>query len=147
MVKYEIEKTFYLNFLKIWLYKTIIYNTLITDFVEYVNEILMIIVTKKIEEGGKWSYMIVRLKLFTRNGVCMLSCLSCVWLLATPWSVACQAPLSMEFSGKNTGVGCHSLLQGIFLTQRSNPRLLPCMQFLYWLSHQGRLGKQEVVQY
>ena len=35
---------------------------------------------------------------------------------ATPWTVACQAPLSMEFlsscPGKSTGVGCHSLLQG-----------------------------------
>ena len=29
----------------------------------------------------------------------------------TPWTVACQAPLSMGFS-KNTGVGCHFLLQG-----------------------------------
>ena len=26
---------------------------------------------------------------------CMLSCFSCVWLSATPWTVACQAPLSM----------------------------------------------------
>ena len=26
--------------------------------------------------------------------------------------------------GKNTGVGCHALLQGIFLTQESNPHLL-----------------------
>ena len=39
--------------------------------------------------------------------------------------------------GKNTGAGCHSLLQGIFLTQRSNPRLLHCRQLLYPLSHQG----------
>ena len=38
--------------------------------------------------------------------------LSRVWLFATPWSVACQAPLSVEFPGKNTGVGCHFLLQG-----------------------------------
>ena len=29
----------------------------------------------------------------------------------TPWTVAYQAPLSMGFSGKNTGVGCHVLLQ------------------------------------
>ena len=29
-----------------------------------------------------------------------------------------------DSSGKNTGVGCHALLQGIFLTQGSNPRLL-----------------------
>ena len=31
--------------------------------------------------------------------------------------------------GENTGVGCHALLQGIFLTQRSNPRLL---RLLHW---------------
>ena len=31
--------------------------------------------------------------------------------LANPWTVACQAPLSMGFSRKNTGVGCHFLLQ------------------------------------
>ena len=35
---------------------------------------------------------------------------------ATPWIIACQAPLSMGFSSKNTGVGCHFLLQGVFLT-------------------------------
>ena len=31
--------------------------------------------------------------------------------------VALQAPLSMGFPSKNTGVGCHFLLHGIFLTQ------------------------------
>ena len=39
--------------------------------------------------------------------------------------------------GKNTGVGCHSLLQGIFSTQGSNPDLTHCKQILYLLSHQG----------
>ena len=39
--------------------------------------------------------------------------------------------------GKNTGVGCHSLFQGIFTTQGSNPGLLHCRQILYCLSHQG----------
>ena len=38
--------------------------------------------------------------------------------------------------GKNTGVGSHSLLQGIFLTQESNPGFLYCQQILYGLSHQ-----------
>ena len=38
--------------------------------------------------------------------------------------------------GKNTGVGCHFLLQGIFLTQGLNPGLLHCRQMLYPLSHQ-----------
>ena len=31
-----------------------------------------------------------------------------------------------DFPGKRTGVVCHALLQGTFLTQGSNPRLLPC---------------------
>ena len=39
--------------------------------------------------------------------------------------------------GKNTEVGSHSLLQGIFLTQGSNPGLPHCRQILYHLSHQG----------
>ena len=30
--------------------------------------------------------------------------------LVTPWTVACQAPLSMRSPGKNTGVGYHFLL-------------------------------------
>ena len=38
---------------------------------------------------------------------------------------------------KNTGEGCHALLQGIFPTQRSNPGLLHCRLILYYLSHQG----------
>ena len=63
--------------------------------------------------------------------------LSHVWLFATLWTVAYQASLSMRFSGKSTGVGCHFLLQGIFPTQGSNPGLLHCRQMLYLLSHQG----------
>ena len=39
--------------------------------------------------------------------------------------------------GKNTGMGCHSLLQGIFPTQGLNPGLLHCRQILYSLSHHG----------
>ena len=39
--------------------------------------------------------------------------------------------------GKNTGVGCHFLLQGIFPTQGSNPGLPYCRKILYHLSHQG----------
>ena len=37
--------------------------------------------------------------------------------------------------GKNTGVGCHSLLQQIFPTWGWNPGLLHCRQILYHLSH------------
>ena len=38
--------------------------------------------------------------------------------------------------GKNSGVGCHALLQGIFPIQGSNPGLPHCRQILYHL-HQG----------
>ena len=65
------------------------------------------------------------------------SLLSLVWLFETPWTaIAHEASLPMEFSDKNTGVGCHSFLQGIFLTQGLNMGLLHCRQFLYWLSYQ-----------
>ena len=52
----------------------------------------------------------------------------------------CSPPDSFDHGdspGKNTGVGCHALLQGIFPTQGSNPHLLHCRQILYHLSHQG----------
>ena len=52
--------------------------------------------------------------------------LSRVRLFVTPWTVAHLAP------GKNTGVGCHSLLQGISPAQVSNPSLTHCR------SHQRR---------
>ena len=45
------------------------------------------------------------------------------------WTVTHQAPLSMGFFRQNTGVGCHALFQGIFLTHRWNPHLL---RLLHW---------------
>ena len=56
-------------------------------------------------------------------------------LFATPWTVS--PPVSSvhrDSPVKNTGVGCHALLQGIFLTQRWNShllRLLHCRRILY----------------
>ena len=43
----------------------------------------------------------------------------------------------LDFPGKDTGVGCHFLIQGIFLTQGLNPGLLHCRQILYQLSYKG----------
>ena len=50
-----------------------------------------------------------------------------------------------DFPGKNPGVGCHFLLQGIFPTQGLNPSLLHYRQILYQLSYQGipRLKKKK----
>ena len=47
----------------------------------------------------------------------MPSCFSCVRLFVTPGTVAYQAPLSIDSPGQDTGVGCHALPQGLFLTQ------------------------------
>ena len=49
--------------------------------------------------AGKWK---VKVKSLSHSG-----------LLATPWTAAYQAPLSMDFPGKSTGVGCHCLLREI----------------------------------
>ena len=49
--------------------------------------------------------------------------------------------------GKNTEMGFHALLQGIFPTQESNPGLPHCRQILYYLSYlgpgPGRFASQE----
>jgi len=42
-----------------------------------------------------------------------------------------------DFPSKNTGVGCHALLQEISPTQGLNPGLSHCRQILYHLSHKG----------
>jgi len=46
----------------------------------------------------------------------------------TPWATVC--PVHGDSPGKNTGVDCHALLQGIFPTQGSNPGLPHCRQIL-----------------
>ena len=59
--------------------------------------------------------------------------------LATTWT---RLLCSWDSPGKNTGVGCYFLFQGIFLTQGLNPGLLHCRQTLYPLSHQGSPTKR-----
>ena len=57
-----------------------------------------------------------------------------------PTLVDCSLPASSvhrDSLGKNTWVGCRALLQGIFPTQGSNPRLPYCRQIFYHLNHQG----------
>ena len=58
----------------------------------------------------------------------MLSC-SVVSGSDTLWTEGRQTSVSWGFLGRNTGVGCHFLLQGIFLTQGSNPQLIPLLHY------------------
>ena len=74
---------------------------------------------------------------FVKNkvSVCLIaqSCLT----LCNP--MECSPPGSSvhgDSPGKNTGVGCHTLLQGIFSTQRLNTGLPHCRWIIYHLSHQ-----------
>ena len=71
--------------------------------------------------------------------------LSHVWLFATPWPIPVRFLCPWNSPGKNTGVGCHALLQGIFLVQGLNTSLLHCRQVLYHLSHQTCLGYHKIV--
>ena len=76
-------------------------------------------------------------KLYLLCSVCLVaqSCLT----LCDP--IDCSLPpgssVHGDSPGKNTGVGCHALLQGTFQTQGSNPGNLPHKRVLYHLSHQG----------
>ena len=63
--------------------------------------------------------------------------LSRVQLFVTPWTAPTRLLYLWNFSGTNTGVCCHFFLQGIFLTQRSNWRLLHWQVDSLPLSHLG----------
>ena len=91
-----------------------------------------------------WQYNYIR-PIYGTEVKCQLP--SNVWLFATPWIIAQQAPLSMEFSSQEYWgyfpqwkwlEGSHFPLQGIFQSQGLNLGLLHCRQILYCLSHQGR---------
>jgi len=75
---------------------------------------------------GRWQFKCIQCTRLTESSVCVCVCvcvcacacaqlLNCVQLFASP---------PLNFPGKNTGAGCHILLQGIFLTQGSNLHLL-----------------------
>ena len=71
---------------------------------------------------------------FIGGVLCVLSCFSHVWLFVTPWTIATGLLCPWDSPGKNTGVGCHALLQGILPIQGSSPLLLcllHCRQILW----------------
>ena len=55
----------------------------------------------------------------------------------TPWTVVPRLLCPWDSPGKDTGVGCHALIQGVFLTQESNRGLLHCRRILYQLGYRG----------
>ena len=70
------------------------------------------------------------MKVKVKCSVCLFNPMDCsITTFLHPW----------DFPGKNTGVGCHFLLQEVFPTQGLNPGLPHCRQMPYCLSHQGAL--------
>ena len=70
------------------------------------------------------------LTLWATNVLCCTKSLQSWLTLCDPrYSHPPGSSVHGDSPGKNTGVGCHALFQGIFLTQGSNPRLL---RLLHW---------------
>ena len=92
-------------------------------------------------------YFCVKLR-FPNHDSKLLSLIACVCLVhqSCPTlcdSMDCSSPGSSVHGnspGKNIGVDCHPLLQGIFPSPGLNPHLLHCRQILYHLSHWGITG-------
>ena len=69
--------------------------------------------------------------------------LSCVLLVATPWTVAHQVPLSMEFPRQEYWSWLPFPSPGNFPNPGIEPKSLHCRQILNRLSHQGSsLGRK-----
>ena len=62
--------------------------------------------------------------------------------LCNPWPVAMRLLCPWDFSGKNSGVGCHALLRGMFPTQGSKPGLPHCRQILYHPNLSPKFSKE-----
>ena len=94
--------------------------------------------------SGVLPSQMMRLLLFsitTRVSYCIsYVCLVTQLYLTLYDSMDCNPPgsfLHVDSPGKNTGAGCHALLQGIFPIQWLNTSLLHCRRIIYHLSHQG----------
>ena len=91
-------------------------------FPELISDYILVV-----ENQTQWDYL-------CHVCVCAQS-LQSYLTLCDPRTVAHQAPLSWDTSGKNAGVGYRALLQRIFLTQWLNPCLLWFLHCRWVLYH------------
>ena len=95
------------------------------------------------QEGPCWRNQISRIN----SEVCVCVLVTQSWpSLCDPRD--CSSPgfsVHQNSPSQNTGVGSHSLLHGIILTQGWNLGLLHCRQILYHLNHQGSPNSEEVL--
>ena len=75
--------------------------------------------------------------------VCVLVAQSCL-TLCNPMDYSPPGSSVQNSLGKNTGVGCHFLIQRVFPTQGSNLCLLHCRQILYWVIREPLLRYMNV---
>ena len=84
----------------------------------------------------------------TKSPLCIYTYVLYVLCLVTQsWPTLCDpmdcsppgSSVRGDSPGKNTGVGCRALLQGIFPTQGANLGLPHCRWILYHLRHQGSI--------
>ena len=112
------------------------------------NKLSMMVGMKAMQRPNMNVLLLLRLTFFLQSTTevfclsvlpCCACVLSCARLFATLWAIH-SLLCPWDSPGKNTGASCHFLLQGIFLTQESNPYLLSLLHFrqmLYLLSHRG----------
>ena len=93
---------------------------------------------KAIREAGRGSlsFFLMKNNVQPRN-LCVLSTLVVSGSLRSHGLKPTRLPCSWNSPDKNTALGSHSLLQGIFPTQGPNPGQLHCRQILYHLIHHG----------
>ena len=82
-------------------------------------------------EDGEWGAEDIKFEVLVM--LLFVELLNHLQLFVTLWTIARQAPHPWDSPGKNPRVGCHSIRQGIFLTEGSNQPLL-CL-----LHHRGIL--------
>ena len=98
-----------------------------------------LLVAKRVGVGGGWE----REGLGVWDWVLCVLCLVAQLCLTLCNPMGCNPPGSSvqgDSPGKNTGVGFHALLQGIFPTQGLEPQLSHSRWILYCLSHQGSVS-------
>ena len=136
---YKISRDFFQTVvtLKIW-------NNISELFVLcYINICWFLTLNRSLKQS--WSCITMLSVIWKTLVPCIICCCSvdksCPTLLRPHGLQPVKLLCLRDFPGKNTGMGCHFLLQGIFLTQGSNPCLLPCR----WILYPELLGKHCVM--
>ena len=135
--------------MKVWKFRSLIFNIF---FLIYVFRAINVLASIASDISHKFDMpclcLTFHFKIFKNYNCDYLSTLWKLWVhyvscsvmsdsLAPHWLYLGRFHCPWNSPGKNIGVGSHSLLHKIFLTQGSNPGLPHCRQILYPLSHRG----------